>query len=364
MSNELILAPEIKTPAPVSKEQASAWIGLATTKNQTVFELQRKELEAQGILITVQGKEVAYEAIDVALAKYRKHHTETMDLRKAFTSLVDANIIQPLMEFEKRIDPKNNQPYQELINRSLTLRKAESDKAALVNAKNSEIAAFKAHIVNEFSRVVTEYRATIRREFTKHYNLMLTDKVEDPMLEKVKEFAREIMPPAVAKFNARYLPNEELMQIYTDTPKPDYATYYADLMVEMDMLFANYSSDLANAEAAIKHQADAAKLRELEEANEAKEEQALNTLIATSETVIIDEPKIKKSVQVTVIESWAWANSVMATFMINEQKLNKYMGRVKSVAKLSIGQMATYLGQLATDEGISFKGLEMKEVEK
>ena len=363
MTNELMTAPLQTAPLPVTQAQADAWVGLATEKNRLMFELGRMELAAQNILLRVQRDDAAYEAIDVALAEYRKSYTAISDLRKTFTNQIDAGIIQPLMAFEKRIDPKNNGQYNALASRSLQLRKAEADKATLANAKNQEVASFKAHVVNEFSRVVTEYRAIIRREAAGHYEKCLKDKIPDPGVEKVKEMLRQIAPPNVAKFNARYLSGEELLQIYNDSPKPDYASYYEELMSEVDNLFANYSSDLANAEAAIKHQQEQARLQELEEANKAKEEQALNTLIATSETVVIEEPKIKRTVQVTVVESEAWAKSVMASFITNLPKLTKYI-RVKSWSKLNIGQMATYLGQYATDEGVSFPGLSLKEVEK
>ncbi len=359
-----VLAPAAPmAPMPVTKEQANAWVALAQEKNRLTFELSRMELAAQNILLRVQREDAAHEAIDVALAEYRKVFTSLQEMRKPFTNQIDAGIVQPLMAFEKRVDPKNNGQYNALASRSLQLRKAEADKALLANAKNQEIASFKAHIANEFSKVVTEYRAIIRREFTGHYEKCLSDSVADPDLHKVKELLRQIVPPPVAKFNARYLTGEELLQIYNDSPKPNWQDYYDESMSDMDTLFSNYSSDLANAEAAIKHRKQEAALAEQEEANKAKEEQALNTLIATSETVVIEEPKIKRTVQITVVESEAWAKTVMASFITNIPKLTKYI-RVKSWSKLSIGQMATYLSQYATDEGVAYPGLTLKEVEK
>lgn len=359
---QLASAPQL-APMPVTQEQATAWVGLANEKNRLMFELGRNELAAQNILLGVQQMDAAYEAIDIALAEYRKAHTSMSDLRKTFTNQVDAGIIQPLMAFEKRVDYKSNSNYNALLNRSLSLRKEEENKVALANAKNQEIANFKAFVVNEFTRVVAEYRQIIRREFTNHYEAMLRDKVADPALEKVKELLREIMPPNVQKFNARYLTNEELMELFMQAPKPVYEDYYKELMKELDDLFANYSSDLANAEMAIKHQKEQAQLKEQEDNKKAQDEQALNTLIATSETVIIDEPKIKRTVQVTVIESEAWAKTVMASFITNLPHLGKYI-RVKSWSKLNIGQMATCLGQYATESGEKFNGLQLQEVEK
>jgi hypothetical protein len=363
MNNELQLAPPPAVPMPVSKEQAAAWVGLAQEKNRVAFELEKGELAAQSILLRVSREDAAYEAIDIALMEYRKAFTNLQELRKPFTNQVDAGIVQPLMAFEKRVDPKANATYTALSARSLALRKAEADQAAIANAKNQEVASFKAFVANEFSRVATEYRAIIRREIAGHYATMLGDHVENPALATVKDMLRGIVPPPVAKFNARYLTNQELSNIFNDIPKLDYEGYYNDLMRELDDTFANYSSDLANAAAAIEHHAKQAKLQEMEEANKAKEEQALNTLIATAETVVIDESKIKRTVQVIVIESEAWAKTVMAAFITNMPKLVKYI-RVRSWSKLSIGQMATYLGQYATEEGVTFQGLQLEGVEK
>lgn len=349
-------------PQPVTQEQANAWVGLAQQKNQLVFDLSKKELAAQSILLPL-AQDATYETIDAALAAYRKAHTDMVEYRKPFTNAVSTGIIEPLMAFEKRVDPKNNQAYLTLVQRSLALRKVEADKAALVNAKNQEIASFKSHVFNEFSRVVTEWRATIRRGFSHQYQIMLKEGTPNPPVKEIKDMMSQIAPPAINRFEAKYLTREEMFEIYEGAQKPDYTQYLKDLYKEVDDLFANYSSDLANAEAAIKHQEDAAKLKELEEASKAKEEQAMSTLITTAETVVIDEPKIKKTVQVTVIESEQWAKAVMAAFIVNLPKLGKYI-RVKSWSKLSIGQMATYLGQYATESGVTFTGLELKEVEK
>lgn len=349
-------------PQPVTEEQANAWVGLAQQKNQIVFELGKQELAAQQILLPL-SQDATYETIDIALSAYRKAHSEMVEYRKPFTNAVNTGIIEPLMAFEKRVDPKNNQSYNALAQRSLGLRKEEANKAALINAKKQEIANFKAHVFNEFSRVVTEWRAAIRRGFQHQYQIMLKEHTETPPVATIKDMMSQIAPPVINRFEARYLTREEMFEIYEGSQKPNYVQYLEDLYKEVDDLFANYSSDLANAEAAIKHQENAAKLLELEEANKAKEEQAMTTLITTAETVVIETPKIKKTVQVTVIESEQWAKAVMAAFIVNLPKLTKYI-RVKSWSKLSIGQMATYLGQLATDTGEKLNGLQLEEVEK
>ena len=151
----------VTAPAPVSEAQAAAWVGLAKSKNEIAYNLGTMELQAQAILLPIiESQDHAH--IDAALAEYRKLHTAIVEARKPFTNAIDTGIVQPLMTFEKRVDPKVNSAYLDLQTRSLSLRKAEADKAALVNAKNQEAASFKAHVLNEFSRVVSQYRNQIR----------------------------------------------------------------------------------------------------------------------------------------------------------------------------------------------------------
>ena len=144
---------------------------------------------------------------------------------------------------------------------------------------------------------------------------------------------------------------------------PEWISYFDELIQELHATFANFASDIANADAAIKHQQDQAKLQEIEENKKAAEDMAITTLITASETVVLDTPKIKKTVEIVVVESEQWAKAVMAAFIINLPSLAKYI-RVKSWSKLSIGQMATTLGQLATETGIVYNGLSFNEIEK
>ena len=62
-----------------------------------------------------------------------------------------------------------------------------------------------------------------------------------------------------------------------------------------------------------------------------------------------------------MVESEQWAKAVMAAFIVNLPNLGKWL-RVKSWGNLKIGQMADYLGKLATETGVVFTGLEMEEV--
>jgi hypothetical protein len=99
------------------------------------------------------------------------------------------------------------------------------------------------------------------------------------------------------------------------------------------------------------------------EITQSKESAAINTLVSKSEVVEVDAPVIKVSYTIEVRETEAWAKLVMTSFILHLPSLAKYI-RVKSWAKLTIGQMADYLAKLATDEDIMIQGLLYREVEK
>lgn len=351
----------IAAPVTLTEKQQAAWLAMASQKNKLANELQQKELKAQAILLPVATcKE--YGKIDTALAEYRKAHTEIVETRKAFTNQIDAGITQPLMAYEKRIDPKVNETYLLLSNSSLQLRKEETSKATQQNLKNQAIANFKAHCANEFYKAKEDLRGKIRKEISNQYQIHLQNRIS-PTIEKINELLRILKPEQSAKFNTNVLTNEELAVVYDTLMKPDYEEIYThgkDLLIST---FSNFDSDLANTKAAIAHQQQAEQLAEAKAATQVAEETAINTLIAHSETVIIDTPKIKKTLVVTVVESEQWAKTIMAAFITNMHHMGKYI-KVKSWSKLTIGQMAEYLGKYSTETGAQIANLNYEEVEK
>jgi hypothetical protein len=361
MSTEVMTLPS--TDAAPTQKQTAAWVNMAQEKNILVKKLTLMELEAQAALAHFLLSQ-SYAEIDAAVAKYRKHNIEMGLIRKEYTDKIDDGIVKPLMEFEKRV--KDAPAYASLIARSLTLRKDERDKAIKVTAKNQEIARFKAHIENEFHRVATDYRLILRKEIAGQYAIALREKLSGKT-EDIKKMMATIAAPQVAKFQTTVLTEEDKKAVVTQHVKekglPDFHEMYKDGCKLLDETFANFDSDVANAEAAIQHNAEQEQLNAMQEQKAHDEATAINTLIATAETVIIAEPKIKKTVSVAVEESWAWMQSVMAAFLANRRHMEKYI-RVKKVSNLTIGQMATALGQLATETTTTFTGLTLNEVEK
>ena len=351
----------IATTTEVSEKQQSAWLLMAAKKNELVAELQNRELKAQSILLPVIGSE-SYQHIDNALAEYRKHHTEMVEVRKAYTAAIESGIIQPLMAFEKRIDPKTNEAYIEASNESLRIRKEEADRTARINQKNEEFTRFKTHVQNEFFRIAAMHRATLRKEIYTQYEMAIKAK-QMPDLATIADMLFKVPYPTVEKFRPILLTGDEMLAEYKKIPGVDWDSIIADAKQELHDVFANFASDLKNAKAALAHQKEQAQLAEIKAQKKLDEERALNTLIATSETVVIDAPKIKTTVKLVVVESEAWAKAVMAGFITNMPHLIKYI-RTKSWSKLTIGQMAEYLGKLATDEGVTINNLQYKEISK
>lgn len=353
---------EIATVAPqaLTQDQQQAWLGMAQAKNNLVAELTAAELNAQGILNHTPTNDHA--AIDEALANYRKAHTNMVETRKTFTGLIDAGIIQPLMAFEKRVDPKQNEAYKTLENTSLQLRKAAEANAARVNAINQEISSFKSYVTSEYFRIAAQYRQDIRTEFTNQYFYWLNKRIS-PEVPQIKEAMRKITPVPFNTYQPRLLNEQQMMEAWQSIPAPNYQDIYNEMMVELDNYFANFDSDLAKpVEAAQQAQLKTASANQ-EDMRKAGEEAAVQTLIAHAETVVVEAPKIKRTYTIVVVESQKWATTVMGAFIANLPHLTKYI-RVKSWAKLTIGQMAEYLAKYASEDGELIKDLEYQEIEK
>lgn len=353
--------PAVQTVTMQLTEQQATWAVLPLQKNALADDLQKRELTAQGLLQQAEAAGDDHHVIDTNLAAYRKLHTEMVEARKPFTGMIQDRIIAPLMEFEKRVDPAKNQLYVSLFNKSVDIRRKENLKAQEANAREQEKANFKIHFTNEYTRIVGLYQAIVIREANNIYASYLRGKVQDPKIIDLKQELAKIPTPELNRFNARYLHKEVMEELFKEVVQPNWQGVFDDLMIQVDNLFANYSSDLANAEAAIKAQEDATALAAQKADAKIAEEQAMNTLVMKAETPTIEGPAIKRNLQVKTVESEAWAKAVMAAFIVNLPSLAKWL-RVKSWGNLKVSQMADYLGKLATETGEVFNGLELEEI--
>lgn len=341
-------------------KQVTAWVNMAAAKNDLAAKLSEMELAAQKILLSIP-ETAGYDTIDAATEQYRKLHTDMINTRKPFTNTIDTAIVQPLMLPEKRVDPKVNATYIRLTEQSLTLRKAAEATARAGEQKQKEIVDFKIFIHNEQSRVISKYRGDLNNEINRYYTECLQHANPDPELDTVKKFLSEIKPDKMQKFAPVLLTPGEMAEIYDTLPKANFTAVVESTTIELDKLFSNYQSDLANAAAAIEHQKTQAALAAQEQARKDAEDNAMHTLISKSEVPVIETPKIKRKLEVVDENTADWMKAVLAGFLVNLPSMTKYM-RVKSWGKLSVGQMAGYLGQHATDTGETISNLKYSEV--
>jgi hypothetical protein len=356
----IITLPTAAQLAP-SPAQIAAWTALAENKNNLTNQLAVAELGLQQILLGVNQTDHA--AITEALATYRKKHSEMVAQRKEFTSIIDANIVQPLMAFEKRADPKSNETYLDIDAKGLSLRQAEAQKANQFQAVESEKSMFIAHCTNEYLRIENKYILDLSAVIDTGYAANLKAKSPKPHLDNIIVNMKAVKIDQPAKFEPQYLTKEQMREIYLTITPPNCAKFLAEKIDFLPQVFINYESDLANAQAAIERMETDAKIAVIEAEKKVEAESAINTLVATASTPVIETPKIKRDLIIESVNSAEWAQLIMTTFIANMPTLTRLV-RVKSWEKLSIGQMADAIAKHATDTGETFKGVTYVEVQK
>lgn len=335
------------------EKQQTAWLSMAAAKNTLVKELESSELALQQILSSPTD-------LPATLSSYKKLHAEMVEKRKGFTSAIQTGLIEPLMAYEKRSDPKNNERFRELERKELSDRQIANAKVQAENAKNKEIADFKAHVQNEYHRICAKLRNDILRELQLQYEFHLKENAT-PNLGTIEGMLRAVPIDNMQKFPAAFSTKEHMIEIFNNIPKPKYREIYDSFDVEA--FFANFESDKKNAEAAIRNSQLQQQLKEIENNRTLATETSLTTIIAASEVAEVVAPKIKRKMKIVIEESEQWAKAVMAEFIIRLPFLQKYI-RVKSWSKLSIGQMGEYLAKFVTETGDLINSLKFEEVQK
>ena len=347
------------TTNTLTEQQSQAWLGMAQTKNVVASTLAKEELAAQTILMVKVNAD--HQTIDEALAAYRKKVLDVIDYRKQFTNKITTGIIEPLMAFEKRLDPKTNEEYKLLEIASLDLRTKAAAAVKTVNQKNQEIADFKIHLHNEFSKYVTAYKTEARKQINSFYATSLKAKTKVGV-EQALVFLKDIKVEPIAKFKNTTLEKSEMLEIYNAFPKPNMEDSFIDMCDEFTELFEHFDAAVLNADAALKAQEDKALQMANEENQKLKESIAINTLVGMAETATIAGPKIKKTLVVEVSENEGWAKAVIAAYLMGFNDCAKY--RRGSFSKMNLGQMADHLGKLATENGVAYQNLNLVEIIK
>lgn len=338
--------------------QQSGWLRLAEIKTTLFNDLQAAELAVQGI---INGMGADLPSVQEAIKEAKGTMAEAKGKRLAFSRMIDDKLLTPAMAYEKRM--------AEVIEQAgateLELRKQAEKEAQAGQALQNEIAAYRAHITNEWYRIAAEYRTELHGLVTHCYVTLLKNKMNPQHLgeaiDNLERVLRDVKVPKPAKFNRTLIDNETARDIVASVQPFDAAWELENIISELPERFKMYAHDLENAEAAAAAIAKKAEEQAAETAQKLAVEQATNVLIAEAETVIIDAPKVKRELKIVPVESEQWATTIVANFLKNWQYCNKFV-RVKSWQKLTIGQMADALAKHISETGETITGIQTEEI--
>jgi len=334
------------------------WLTLAEIRIDLFDRLILDELACQAELNNIQ--ELPLDKMQVNLRNAKFNLSEAKRKRLEFTRMIDDKLTSPSMEFEKRMAAM----IDEATKLELAARLDIESKAKESQLHANEVALYKAHIINEWTRIAHEYRSNLQKMIDSSYINCIKAKVPVDQLSAMILDLQSIMSrfdlSSFIKFQRMFITDQEALDIFHSIDKYEPSNdleYYQTLVNDR---FAMYAHDLANEESLTKLLQEQ-QLRVAQAEQELAADIATNTLIAQAETLIVDTPKVKREIKIVVIESEAWAMAVMTNFIKNWQYVNKYV-KVKSWAKLSIGQMAEALAKHISETGETFTNLQTEEV--
>lgn len=343
-----------------NEAQKNAWVSLATKKNELSADLTKRELALQQLLIGVKDEDIA-----VKLQEYRKLHTDLIETRKGFTSIITDKLITPMMEWEKRSDPKTNATYLASQTRELEHRKKNAADATLQQNIATEKGQFKAHFQNEYMRISQDYRNALAGIIQRTYHDCLVAKTPPDAIDSALAIARLAMADEKhgqpAKFSRVHLTPEAASALYKELRTPDYSAILAETLPDLDAKFEMYAHDLANAEEAARASQTEFEATVVSSAKELVQEQAANVLMASAESFIMSDVKGVVSKKMIVIEdnSEGWIVKIMSAFLANFQ-VAFAKTKNKKYSALTVAQMAAALDAA----GVKVQGVEYTTVEK
>ena len=339
--------------------QQQGWLKLAEIKHDLFDRLRLDELACQSELKDFES--LSLEKMQCNLRQCKHFYSEAKRKRLDFTKMLDDKLYTPSMEFEKRMASMIDDATKLELAKRLAIE-SEAKEAQLLQ---NEIAQFKTHIVNEWTRIAHEYRSNLQKIIDSSYINCI--KARSPveklpaMVKDLKDIMSRFALGNFQKFTGiQLLKDEQCIEIFHSIDKYVHdgdLAYYQSLV---DDKFKMYAHDFANAESLAKLEEEQ-RIRVAQAEQELKADLAMNTLIAQAETLIVDTPKVKREIKIVVVESEAWAMAVMTNFIKIWQNVN-YRVKVKSWAKLSIGQMADALAKHMSDTGETFNNLQSEEV--
>jgi hypothetical protein len=342
-------------------KQDQSWIALSQKATTLRESLQNQELALQGLCQTDSRD---YKVLEGIIATYDKNLKVMIAERMAFTSIIDNNLIKPAMAFEKRA--KEFEGYQALKSKTQQLKLAAEAEAKKGQAIESEKAAFSAHCKNQALNQVAAYKHLLNDTITHFFSAALSAGIKQPVMAKLVDDLKAIKIPSPAKWEGTLLTLEDKFAIHKTIPEPDFSAILVAAVNYAHSYHQNeYQTALLNREAAIEQmQKDAESKRQAQE-KEMQAKQAANTLMAaaTAESVAVEVPKIKREIRPVIHETQQWVVKVLVNFASRQEDLWKYI-RVKSMANLTVEQMAQALAKHHQETGEIIEGLEFTEIIK
>jgi hypothetical protein len=334
------------------------WLKLAEIRIDLFDRLRLDELACQAELNNIQ--ELPLERMQANLRNAKFNLSEAKRKRLEFTRMIDDKLTQPSMEFEKRMAAM----IDEASKFELAARLDIESKAKESQLHANEVALYKSHIINEWTRIAHEYRSNLQKMIDSSYINCISARVPvnqlDAMILDLQSIMSKFDLSSFVKFQRMFITDQEALDIFHSIDKYEPSNDLAYYQTLVNDRFQMYAHDLANEESLAKLEAEQ-RIRVAAAEQELAANIATNTLIAQAETLIVDTPKVKREIKIVVIESEAWAMAVMTNFIKNWQYVNKYV-KVKSWAKLSIGQMAEALAKHISETGETFSNLTTEEV--
>lgn len=342
---------------------ASGWLTMAAIKVTTFNDLQADELAVQGDinkikpLIALATEGVPYEDlkkrladVQTALADARSTANIAKGKRLYFTNELDVKLITPAMQFEKRSEIIIKEATADELNYRIRIN-AIGDSATRRETERNEL---KTHIINEWYRVAAKYRADLAKFITDGYTTALKEKRKPkelaPYLEAIRGFMNAVELDGFIVFTRILVTDDEAMELFNSIKGYDGADDLATALKALDTQFAMYDKDLKNADAAIETATTLFNESQASADKDLKIEMATNNLNSNVGVSTVSAPVVKRDMVVIEENSDAWASAVLGAFHKHWNDCRKFI-RVATWSKLSIGQMATALGKLATENG-------------
>jgi len=337
----------------------NGWLKLADIKTSLFDELQRAELAVQDYINGIDGNPL--DVIQHNIKSAKQVMSDAKSKRLEFTRMIDEKLINPTMEFEKRMAAN----IEAAAAIELDARKKAAADAENQQAIANEAAALKAHIVNEWFRIAAQYRYELEKVTLESYSNCIKNRVPVDQLQAMTSDMERILNDwklsEFQKFDRKLISDGHAKEIYDSIEKYNPANDLKTAIKNISVIWSTYSNDLANADVAIESIEKHKQVAEMAMKMDVEFETATNSLIAEAETLIVDAPKVKKELKIVVVESEQWAKTIVANFVRLWPYCNKFV-RVKSWSKLTIGQMSDALAKHINETGNVIPGIETEEI--